>query len=129
MSDHSTLFAETGLASLVATQGDEDRVRYVSTAGVEISVTAIVGQESLEETGDQDGRDVVRVRTVLIRSTEVELPRLKATCWVDATEYAVRDVEATGDGFARVTLVRAAASEVTRGNYRREQPRPTLRRR
>ena len=129
MSDHSLLFAETGLASLVATQGDESRVRYVSAAGVELAVTAIIGQETLEEIGDQDGRDVIRVRTVLIRATDVELPRLKATCWVDGVEYAVRDVANTGDGFARVSLFRSAASEVTRSNYRREQIRPQTQRR
>ena len=59
MSDHATLFAETGLASLVATQGDESRVRYVSAAGVELAVTAIVGQETLEEIGIRARHDFI----------------------------------------------------------------------
>lgn len=124
VSDHSTLFADTGLAAIVATQGDESLVRYVTTSGVEIACTAVVGQESLEDAADTGGRDQVRTRTVLIQATDVELPRLKATCWVGSVEYAVRDVQASGDGCARVLLIRTAPSELTRGNYRREQSRP-----
>lgn len=122
MSAHSTLYTATGLAALFAQHADTSRVRYVAPSGVEIAASAIVGDETIEEVSDGDGRINVRRRQIQIKTTDVVEPRVNATCLVDGVAYAVRDVQEAGDGFAVLTLTRSPVSEQSRPNYR-----PTMR--
>lgn len=118
MSAHSTLYTATGLAALFAQHADTSRVRYVAPSGVEIAASAVIGEETIEELSDGDGRVNLRVRRVQIKTTDVVEPRVNATCLVDGVEYAVRDVQTAGDGFAVLTLSRSPVSEQSRPNYR-----------
>jgi len=122
MSAHSTLYSSTGLAALFAQHADSSRVRYVAPSGVEIATDAVIGEETIEEVSDGDGRVNLRTRRVQIRTTDVVEPRVNAVCLVDGVEYAVRDVQAAGDGFALLTLGRSPVAEQSRPNYR-----PTMR--
>ena len=104
------------------------RVRYVSAAGVEIAVTVDRGPRDVRRNW-RPRRPRRDPRADCRRSCDRRRLPPQGYLLGRRRRYAVRDVANTGDGFARVSLVRLGGQRVTRSNYRREQIRPQSQRR
>jgi hypothetical protein len=128
LSEHSTLYADTGLAALFALHADTGRVVYVVPPSVETDVEAIVGNESIFEGESQGERTSETRREVTISTDVVASPAMNCTVKVDGVEYAIRDILSAGQGFTTLLLSRVPSSETARPGYRGTYGRMTSRR-
>lgn len=115
-------FAAAGVEALLAVFGEQ--VTYTPAGGVAVTPTAIVGPEQADERPTLDGREIVIIRPVTIRTDPtaaeggVAAPSTEDTVTYNGTTYAVEAIESNADGFCRLRVTRKPTIERSRPAYR-----------
>lgn len=119
-SEFETLFAATGLPALVAMHGDAaGRVTVTAAGGVAAVVpAAMIGDEMVDTAAEGSGQVVIYKRDVTFETARLPALRQNAKVTVDGVQYSIHAVLAGGVNTITATLIRTAAGEVTRPDYR-----------
>lgn len=119
MSDFEDLLTNTGEAALMLVHGDDARFSYAAPGGSPSAYRAIVGPETGVRSQEATGEIVGYSRSVSVDVADLASVVVSGTATVDSVGYVIRAIERTSGGQWLLDLYRAAATEMTRDNYRR----------
>lgn len=119
VSDFGELIGDTAEASLWLLHGDASRFTFTPAGGTAAPLDAIIGPEEVVESREEFGRAIGYKRSVTVAVAALASPQTNATCTVDGVSYSVAAIRRSSGANWELDLVRSAAAEVSRNDYRR----------